>query len=195
MHDIMEQYRKEILENNSNKVINLIGDTNSRFLRALDKRASDLGVVTVHNESMDRFRSVIDIETCGDDIDVNLDNDLDYVRAHGPSSVAEGVYMILRKKGIVEGKHVVIIGRGHSVKGLYRLLIDNDSTVTICHSKTQNLREICSVCDCIVTSTSSVVDNLKDLGKPIINIADGTPNGLSGLTTMILVHRAVMWDT
>ena len=55
-----------------------------------------------------------------------------------------GVMEILKYYGISpEGKHVVIIGRSNIVgKPLAAMMLSESATVTICHSKTQNLEEI-----------------------------------------------------
>ena len=53
----------------------------------------------------------------------------------------------------VEGKHVVIIGRSEIVgKPLARLMLDANATVTICHSKTNNLESICKSADILVAA-------------------------------------------
>ena len=49
------------------------------------------------------------------------------------------------------GKHVVIVGRSNIVgRPLSALLLANDCTVTICHSKTQDLEKITSMGDIVV---------------------------------------------
>ncbi|MGE5321315.1 MAG: bifunctional 5,10-methylenetetrahydrofolate dehydrogenase/5,10-methenyltetrahydrofolate cyclohydrolase [Actinomycetota bacterium] len=53
---------------------------------------------------------------------------------------AAGVMEILRRSHIpIAGRHAVVLGRSRVVgKPLALLLVNNDATVTICHSKTQN---------------------------------------------------------
>ena len=52
----------------------------------------------------------------------------------------------------LEGKDVVIINRSILVgKPLYHLLLQKNATVTTCHSKTKNLKEICQRADIIIT--------------------------------------------
>ena len=66
------------------------------------------------------------------------------------------------------GKHAVIVGRSAIVgKPLMGLLLAKDCTVTICHSKTQNLKEICKTADILVTAT----------GKPGLITADFVKSG------------------
>jgi methylenetetrahydrofolate dehydrogenase (NADP+)/methenyltetrahydrofolate cyclohydrolase len=53
----------------------------------------------------------------------------------------------------ISGKNVVIINRSHLVgKPLYNLMLEKNSTVTTCHSKTKNLKEHCLGADIIVTA-------------------------------------------
>ncbi len=61
---------------------------------------------------------------------------------------------MLRHYGIaLRGKHAVILGRSMVVgKPLAMLLLREDATVTICHSKTENLREICRQADILVAA-------------------------------------------
>jgi len=53
----------------------------------------------------------------------------------------------------LQGKNVVIINRSNLVgKPLYHLLLERNATVITCHSKTQNLEELCLVADIIITA-------------------------------------------
>ena len=53
----------------------------------------------------------------------------------------------------LEGKNVVIIGRSNIVgKPAAQLLLNKNATVTICHSKTKNLKDICKKADIIVVA-------------------------------------------
>lgn len=51
------------------------------------------------------------------------------------------------------GKRCVVLGRSNIVgKPMALLLLQNNGTVTICHSKTRNLEEICSTADILVSA-------------------------------------------
>ncbi len=65
-----------------------------------------------------------------------------------------GVMVMLEKYGIdVKGKKCVVIGRSNIVgKPMAMLLLHANGTVTICHSKTENLKEICREADILVAS-------------------------------------------
>lgn len=65
-----------------------------------------------------------------------------------------GVSAILDEYNIdVCGKHCVVVGRSNVVgKPMSMLLLKRSATVTICHSKTQNLREITRQADILVVA-------------------------------------------
>lgn len=53
----------------------------------------------------------------------------------------------------LKGKHVVIVGRSNLVgRPLMSLMLNNDATVTVCHSKTNNLEEITKIADILVVA-------------------------------------------
>lgn len=53
----------------------------------------------------------------------------------------------------IEGKNCVVIGRSNIVgKPMAMLLLHRNGTVTICHSRTRNLREICSQADILIAA-------------------------------------------
>jgi len=65
-----------------------------------------------------------------------------------------GVMELIAETGVdVCGKQCVVIGRSNIVgKPMAMLLLHNHGTVTICHSRTKNLAEICSQADILVTA-------------------------------------------
>ena len=65
-----------------------------------------------------------------------------------------GVIEILKHYNIeIAGKHAVIVGRSNIVgKPMAMLLLQNDATVTICHSRTKNLPELTSQADILVAA-------------------------------------------
>lgn len=53
----------------------------------------------------------------------------------------------------ITGKNVVVLGRSNIVgKPVAQLLLNENATVTICHSKTQNLKEVCKKADILVVA-------------------------------------------
>lgn len=80
-----------------------------------------------------------------------------------------GVMKMLEYEGIdPAGKHCVVIGRSNIVgKPMAMLLTAADATVTICHSKTQNLAEFTRSADILIAS----------VGKPKFVTADMVSDG------------------
>ncbi len=65
-----------------------------------------------------------------------------------------GVIVMLKSVGIeLAGKKAVVLGRSNIVgKPAAMLLLRENATVTVCHSKTENLKEICADADVIVAA-------------------------------------------
>lgn len=65
-----------------------------------------------------------------------------------------GVMKLLEHEGIVlAGKNAVVLGRSETVgKPMAMLLLNANATVTVCHSKTKNIKEICAQADLIVSA-------------------------------------------
>jgi methylenetetrahydrofolate dehydrogenase (NADP+)/methenyltetrahydrofolate cyclohydrolase len=65
-----------------------------------------------------------------------------------------GVIEILKRSGIeISGKNAVIVGRSNIVgKPMAQLLLQNDATVTICHSRTRDLADVTSRADILVAA-------------------------------------------
>ena len=65
-----------------------------------------------------------------------------------------GVMELIKESGIsLEGKNCVVIGRSNIVgKPQAMLLLHKNATVTICHSKTKNLKEIAQTADVLVVA-------------------------------------------
>lgn len=65
-----------------------------------------------------------------------------------------GVIELIKRTGVaIEGKNCVVIGRSNIVgKPMSILLLRENGTVTIAHSKTQNLKEICKQADILVAA-------------------------------------------
>lgn len=71
-----------------------------------------------------------------------------------PACTAQGVMALLDAYHLeLKGKHCVIIGRSLLVgKPLFHLLLNRDATVTICHSKTPDLKKHTAKADIVVTA-------------------------------------------
>jgi len=70
------------------------------------------------------------------------------------SCTPAGVIQLLKRSGIeIAGKECVVIGRSNIVgKPMSVLLLRENGTVTICHSRTANLKEVCKRADILVVA-------------------------------------------
>ena len=83
------------------------------------------------------------------------------------------------------GKNAVVIGRSNIVgKPLALLLLQKNCTVTVCHSKTKNLKEICSKADLVVAAIGKpefVKGDMIKEGATVIDVGiNRTDKGLVG---------------
>lgn len=83
-----------------------------------------------------------------------------------PCTPAGIIELIKRSGHSIEGKNCVIIGRSNIVgKPVAMLLMQENGTVTICHSKTKDLAGICRGADIIVSATGKVDTVTADMVK------------------------------
>ncbi len=80
------------------------------------------------------------------------------------------------------GKRCVVIGRSNIVgKPMGMLLLHRHGTVTICHSRTQNLKEICRQADILVAAVGKAKFVTADMVKPGAVVIDVGMNRIDGL--------------
>lgn len=79
-----------------------------------------------------------------------------------------GVIELIRSTGVpIEGENCVVVGRSNIVgKPMAMLLLHNNGTVTICHSRTKNLAEICRGADILVAAVGKPKFITADMVKP-----------------------------
>ncbi|MEM2760354.1 MAG: bifunctional 5,10-methylenetetrahydrofolate dehydrogenase/5,10-methenyltetrahydrofolate cyclohydrolase [Nitrososphaerales archaeon] len=95
-----------------------------------------------------------------------------------------GIMELLKYYDIsVNGKHAVVINRSMLVgKPISLMLLHQDATVTICHSKTLNIKGICKEADLLVTAVGNrekfviTPDMIKD-DAVVIDVATSRVNG------------------
>lgn len=134
-----------------------------------------------------------------------------------PSAVIE----IIKQNNIsLKGKHVVLVGRSMVVgKPLAMMLLNEDATVTVCHSKTEDLERITSSADILITAIGrakminryyvekgvTVIDvgiNVDDNGNlcgdvdidDVIDVVERitpVPGGVGSITTSILARNVI----
>lgn len=81
----------------------------------------------------------------------------------------------------LEGKEAVVLGRSNIVgKPVAQLLLNENCTVTICHSRTKNLKEVCKRADILVVAIGQpnfVDDEFVKEGAIVIDVGTSSLNG------------------
>lgn len=93
-----------------------------------------------------------------------------------------GVMEMLKYENIdVEGKNCVVIGRSNIVgKPMNMLLLHQNGTVTVCHSKTKNLKEVCRNADILVAAVGRpkfVTEDMVKKGAVVIDVGINRVDG------------------
>ncbi|MBS5480089.1 MAG: bifunctional methylenetetrahydrofolate dehydrogenase/methenyltetrahydrofolate cyclohydrolase FolD [Acutalibacteraceae bacterium] len=85
-----------------------------------------------------------------------------------------GVMELLHAAGVsVAGKSCVVVGRSNIVgKPMAMLLLHENGTVTICHSRTENLKEVCARADILVAAVGRAKFITADMVKPGAAVID-----------------------
>ncbi len=138
-----------------------------------------------------------------------------------PCTPAGCIRMIESTGTSIAGKHAVVIGRSNIVgKPAAMLLLAQNATVTVCHSKTQNLAQLCAEADILVAAVGRAGFVTGDMVKPgavVIDVginrgADGklhgdvdfaaaaqkaawitpVPGGVGPMTRAMLMHNTVL---
>ncbi len=97
-----------------------------------------------------------------------------------------GVLTMLKSRNIeLSGKNAVVIGRSNIVgKPMAMLLLKENCTVTVCHSKTRNLKDITKNADILVAAIGKarfVTADMVKKGAAVIDVGiNRTENGLVG---------------
>ncbi len=70
------------------------------------------------------------------------------------SCTPAGVIQLLKRSGVeIQGKHCVVVGRSNIVgKPMALLMLRENATVTICHSKSTDLKSICKLADILIVA-------------------------------------------
>ena len=137
------------------------------------------------------------------------------------SCTPAGIIQLLKRSGIaIEGKECVVLGRSNIVgKPMAMLLLRENGTVTVCHSKTKNLKEVTRRADILVVAIGRpkmidasyvkegavVIDvgihrdeNNKLCGdvdyasvEPVASAITPVPGGVGPMTIAMLMHNCV----
>lgn len=137
-------------------------------------------------------------EKVTDAVDYRKDVDGFHPQNVGRMSIGSPAFISATPQGIMElierykietsGKHVVVIGRSNIVGRPMSILLSQkgypgDATVTVCHSRTANLKEICLQADIIIAAIGSpefVKANMVKEGAVVIDV--GTTRVKSDVT-------------
>lgn len=138
-----------------------------------------------------------------------------------PCTAAACIEILNHYNVSLTGKNVVIVGRSLVVgKPLSMMLLKENATITICHTKTKNMEEICKNAEILivaagvarvlnekfVSANQTVIDvgiNVDENGKlcgdvdfdavcDVVSNITPVPGGVGGVTTTVLVKQVVM---
>ncbi len=88
------------------------------------------------------------------------------------SATPAGIVELIKRSGIeTEGKHCVVIGRSNIVGTPVSLLLSRNTnpgncTVTLCHSRSKNLKDICLLADILIVAIGKPEFLTADMVKP-----------------------------
>lgn len=102
-----------------------------------------------------------------------------------PATPQSCIELLLRSGVAIAGKHVVIVGRGETVgKPLVFLILKHNATVTICHSKTQDLGAFTRQADILIVAVGRAKLIKQEMVKEGAIVVDAgineTPEGICG---------------
>lgn len=100
---------------------------------------------------------------------------------------------IMKRQGItLEGKSVCLVGRGDTVgKPLIFLLLNENATVTVCHTRTRDLAKHTRAADIVVAAAGKANLITKDMIAPGTVVVDAGINDLDGKTVGDVDYEAV----
>ncbi|WP_372862274.1 bifunctional methylenetetrahydrofolate dehydrogenase/methenyltetrahydrofolate cyclohydrolase FolD [Spongiibacter sp.] len=145
----------------------------------------------------------IDERACFDAIALSKDVDGVTCLGFGRMAMGEAAYGCATPKGImrllehynidIEGKHAVVVGRSAILgKPMAMMLLEANATVTICHSRTQNLPALIAQADILVGAVGKPefikADWVKD-GAVVVD-AGYHPGGVGDIELAPLMERA-----
>ena len=83
------------------------------------------------------------------------------------SCTPAGIIQLLKRSGIaIRGKNCVVVGRSNIVgKPMAMLMLRENATVTVCHSKTKNLQRVCRRADILICAVGRAKYFTKDYVK------------------------------
>lgn len=142
-------------------------------------------------------------------------------RGFAPCTAQACVEILSHNNIAMTGKRAVVVGRSLVIgKPVAMLLLAQNMTVTVCHSKTENLPEVCREADILVVAAGkadmlgaesvragqvvldvgiNVDENDKLCGDvkldevlPVVSAITPVPGGIGGVTTSVLANHVVL---
>ena len=171
---------------NKNKACEVTGIEFEEFLLPMDTKMEDL-LDIIHNlNKREDVNGILLQSPLPEHLDINIafreiapEKDVD---GFNPLNVGKlalgqdtfvactpyGVMRMLDSYGIeIQGKNAVVIGRSNIVgKPLMQCLLSKNATVTVCHSKTQNIKEITKNADILIAALGKAKFVTEDMVKP-----------------------------
>lgn len=115
---------------------------------------------------------------------INAVDDVDGLRSLSVFTpcTPKGIMHLLKEYYVpLEGKHAVVVGRSDIVgKPVAKLLLNENCTVTVCHSKTKNLAEYTRQADILVSAVGKPHLITADMVKPGVAVIDVGINRVDG---------------
>ena len=142
------------------------------------------GICSAHKPPMRDLRVLLAIDPAKDvdafhpyNTGLIMQGDFDFL----PCTPAGVMELLQRSQVKIDGKHCVIIGRSNIVgKPMAMLLLKANGTVTICHSRTKNLKEVCAQADILVAAVGKAdfvtADMVKE-GAVVIDVGMNRKDG------------------
>lgn len=137
-----------------------------------------------------------------------------------PATAAACIELLDHYRVPLQGKHVVVVGRSLVVgKPVSMMLLRRNASVTVCHSKTENLEDICRSADVVICATGrarafgaryfSPGQTVLDVGinfdtqgnlcgdvdfaevEPVVGAITPVPGGIGTVTTSVTMAHTV----
>jgi len=101
-----------------------------------------------------------------------------------PSTPTGGMALLKYYEIPIQGQHAVVIGRSSVVgKPMAMMLLAEDATVTVCHSKSRDLAALCRQADILVSAVGRANFITRDFVKPGAIVVDFGVNFINGSMT------------
>ena len=154
----------------TNGLLDLIGDLNRR------EEIDGILVQLPLPRHVDAKRVLLAVDPAKD-VDGFHPMNVGYLSTQRPGLVPctpAGVMEILKRSGIsVAGQEAVVVGRSDIVgKPVAMLLLNGNATVTVCHSKTRDLAEVCRRADILVAAIGRAGMITREYVKPGATVID-----------------------